>query len=434
MRRLLALLLLLGSVLVARRTMATDAAADLRSTALAFGFALIAAALAGALVERLKLPRISGYLLFGVLCGPQVADLVSRSMASDLRLINGLAIALIAFIAGLEINLQRMRERLRGIAIVGASVILVTFAILGTFVYAVWPWLPIAPEATGPARLGMTLVLTTVLVSFSPTVTIAVIAESRARGPLAELALAVVVLADLVLILGFTLVMEYTRTATGVTSADAVGLLPFLSWDIFGSLAFGAAAGALFAFYLSHVSRELTLSLLALCVIVSAAGAAWHFEPLLAALAAGMVVENIAPPRGDALKLAVERGALPVLVVFFAAAGASLQLDALARVGLLAIVLSGVRLAAVWLGTGLGVARAGLASGPASMLWMALISQAGVTLGLTIMVATEFADWGGQIQTLMVALIAIHELVGPMLFRSALAKAGEVGKMDSQQA
>lgn len=431
MRRLVALVLLLGSVLLARRMMAGDAAADLRSTALAFGFALIAAALAGDLVERLRLPRISGYLLFGLLCGPQGADLVSRSMASDLRLVNGLAIALIAFIAGLEINLTRMRDRLGGIAIVGASVIAVTFLVLGTVVYAAWPWLPIAPEATGPARLAMTIVLTTLLVSFSPTVTIAVIAESRARGPLSELALAVVVLADLVLILGFTVAMQYTRTATGAVPADAVGLLPFLSWDIFGSLAFGAIAGALFAFYLSRVARELTLSLLVLCVIVSAAGAAWHFEPLLAALAAGMVVENIAPPRGDALKLAVERGALPVLIVFFAAAGASLQLDALAQVGLLAIGLSGVRLAAVWFGTGLGVARAGLAGGPASMLWMALISQAGVTLGLTIMVATEFADWGTQIQTLMVALIAIHELVGPMLFRSALVKAGEVGKMDA---
>lgn len=431
MRRLAALALLLGSVLVARRTMAGDAAADLRSAALAFGFALIAAALAGGLVERLKLPRISGYLLFGLACGPQAADLISRAMASELSLVNGLAIALIAFIAGLEINLARVRDRLRGIVILGVSVIAVTFVVLGTVVYVSWPWLPIAPEATGAARLAMTLTLTTVLVSFSPTVTIAVIAESRARGPLAELALAVVVLADLVLILGFTLVMQYTRHATGVASSTDVGLLPFLSWDVFGSLAFGAGVGALFAFYLNHVSRELTLSLLALCVIMSAAGATWHFEPLLSALAAGMVVENIAPPRGDALKLAVERGALPVLVVFFAAAGASLQLDALARLGALAIGLSALRLAAVWLGTHVGAKRANLETAVAPMLWMALVSQAGVTLGLTMMVSTEFPEWGAQVQTLMVALIAIHELVGPILFRSALAKAGEIGRMDN---
>lgn len=432
MRRLVALLLLLGSVLVSRRLMAGDAIADLRGTALAFGFALIAAALAGGLVERLKLPRISGYLFFGLACGPQGADLISRSMASDLKLVNGLAIALIAFIAGLEINLGRVRDRLRGIAVVGAAVIGTTYLVLGTFVYAAWPWLPIAPEAVGAERLAMALVLTTVLVSFSPTVTIAVIAESRARGPLTELALAIVVLADLALILGFTLVTQYTRSVIGTAPAQEVGLLPFLSWDIFGSLAFGAIAGALFAFYLTHIARELTLSLLVLCVLVSAGGAAWHFEPLLSALAAGLVVENIAPPKGDALKLAVERGALPVLVIFFAAAGASLQLDALARVGVLAVTLSALRLGAVWTGTRLGLMRAGLQNEHAPMLWMALVSQAGVTLGLTIMIASEFPGWGTQIQTLMVALIGMHELVGPMLFRSALTKAGEVGQMDAE--
>jgi hypothetical protein len=63
------------------------------------------------------------------------------------------------------------------------------------------------------------------------------------------------------------------------------------------------------------------------------------------------------------------------------------------------------------------------------LVWMGLVSQAGVTLGLTTIVAGEFSDWGGRVQTLMVALIALHELVGPVLFRSALARAGEIGKM-----
>jgi len=429
MRTATSLLLLLATVLVIRVTMADDGVADLRGAALAFGFALIAAALVGRLFERLRLPRISGYLFFGLACGPYAADLISRSMAADLQLVNGLAIALIAFIAGLEINFGRIRERLGSILLVGASVIVTTFVLLAATLYVLWPWLPIAPEVTGITRAAMTLVVTTVLVSFSPTVTIAVIAESRARGPLTDLALAVVVLADLALILTFTLVMQWMRTVSGSDAGLAVGILPYLSWDILGSLAFGAIVGALFAFYLSRVSRELTLALLALCVLVSAAGSVWHFEPLLSALAAGLVVENIAPPRGDALKLAVERGALPVLIVFFAAAGASLQVDALARVGLVAVGISLLRIVGVWLGTRVGLQRAGLAQAPLPMLWMALVSQAGVTLGLTIIVASEFPEWGGRVQTLMVALIAIHELIGPILFRGALGRAGEVGKM-----
>jgi hypothetical protein len=64
-------------------------------------------------------------------------------------------------------------------------------------------------------------------------------------------------------------------------------------------------------------------------------------------------------------------------------------------------------------------------------VWMGLVSQAGVTLGLTILVASEFEDWGGRVQSLMVALIAMHELIGPVLFRAALARAGEIGGMDA---
>ena len=63
--------------------------------------------------------------------------------------------------------------------------------------------------------------------------------------------------------------------------------------------------------------------------------------------------------------------------------------------------------------------------------WMGLVSQAGVTLGLTILVASEFPTWGARLQALMVALIAMHELIGPVLFRAALARAGEIGQMDA---
>jgi hypothetical protein len=61
---------------------------------------------------------------------------------------------------------------------------------------------------------------------------------------------------------------------------------------------------------------------------------------------------------------------------------------------------------------------------------MGLVSQAGVPLGLTTIVASEFPGWGTSVQTLLVAMIALHELVGPMLFRTALAQAGEIGRLD----
>jgi uncharacterized protein (TIGR00730 family) len=155
-------------------------------------------------------------------------------------------------------------------------------------------------------------------------------------------------------------------------------------------------------------------------------------EPLLAALAAGLVVENIAPPRGERLRDAIERGALPVLIVFFAAAGASLQIDALAVIGIVAVAVSVLRMGLLRGATHVAGLHAGVPDALRNRVWMGLVSQAGVTLGLTLIVASEFPTWGSQLQVLSVALIAIHELIGPVLFRSALARAGEIGRMDMQ--
>jgi len=258
-----------------------------------------------------------------------------------------------------------------------------------------------------------------------------VITESRARGPLTELVLALVVLADLMLILLFTLSMEGVRFAVGGAQGGH-GMLSGLAWEIFGSFAFGGIVGAGFAFYLRYIGREVTVVLLGVAVVLSHVGASLHFEPLLAALATGLVVENIAPPEGDALRHAVERGALPVLVLFFAAAGANLHLDALAQVGLFALAVSVVRLLLIRRTARIGARVAGLTGEPPSLAWMGLVSQAGVTLGLVILINAEFPDWGGRLYALVLAMITIHETIGPILFRSALTKAGEVGRMDLQ--
>lgn len=397
--------------------------------ALALGFSLIAAALSGSLLEHLGLPRVTGYLLFGMVCGPYVLNIITRPMARELQLINGLAVVLIAFIAGLEMNFARMRPRLRAMLQMGGISMLVLYAGLFAAFWVIWSWLGMAEDVSVLQKAAIVAILTTVVASYSPTVTIALITESRASGPLSEMTLAVVILADLLLILLFTLVMQFVRFAFGGTGE--VGLFVSVSWEIFGSFAFGAAVGAVFALYLRYVGREMALALLGVCALIAGAGSQLHLEPLLAALAAGLVVENIAPPKGDMLKEAAERGALPVLVVFFAAAGASLQLDALAAIGGIALAVAGMRMLLIWAGMKAGAAYAGIQPPVSELAWMGMISQAGVTLGLTLIVAAEYPTWGVPVQTLTVSLIALHQLAGPVLFRAALARAGEIGRMDA---
>jgi Kef-type K+ transport system membrane component KefB len=185
-----------------------------------------------------------------------------------------------------------------------------------------------------------------------------------------------------------------------------------------------------FAFYLRLVGKELTLTLLGLCLVLATASPTLELELVLVALAAGLVVANVAPPAGDRLKNAVERGALPVLIVFFAAAGASLELAALAVLGWTALAVAVVRLMLVRATAMAAVRTAGLPDFPARLLWMGLISQAGITLGMAAIVASEFPPWRAALQTLVVALTGLHVLAGPILFRAAPARAGKIGALD----
>jgi trehalose-6-phosphate synthase/Kef-type K+ transport system membrane component KefB len=425
MTRLGALLLTVIAVIWARRLDVTATVGSV-GTALALGFALVGAWVTGDLLRRFRLPRLTGYLLFGILVGPQLGNVISDSMARQLQVITGIATTLIALIAGLTLNLDRMGRRLLGIIRMTSTTLALAMAGLTLLLWIAWPWLPVAPEATGAARLAMVALLVVILVSFSPTMTAAVITDTGARGRLSETVLTMVVLADLLILVVFSCLMQIARIIFNSSEGDAVGILGRLAWEIGGAVAFGVLVGALFALYMRYIGREVTLVLLGICTVLSQVGNTQQFEPLLAAVAAGLVIENLAVAQGDTLRSAVQRGAPPVLVVFFAAVGASLRLDALAAIGYVALALSFVRIGLIYASLRVGWTVAGLDPRIGKYAWTGLVSQAGITLGFASVLAAEFPSWGSRIQLLLVGLIAIHELVGPILFRQGLARAREL--------
>ena len=393
-------------------------------TALALGFTLLGASIAGDLLRRIRLPRLTGYLLFGLLAGPYLGNVITLPMAAQLQVVSGIATAFIALIAGLTLNLERLGPRLPDITRLTASVLIVAFVGSATIAWFAWPWLPIAPDATGWARLAMVMFLTIVVVSFSPTMTAAVMTETNARGRLSETVLAVVVLADIVALILFSVSMQLARGALGSDAAASTDVLIRFAWEIGGAIAFGVLLGAGIALYLKYVGREMTLVVLAACTLLSRVGTTQQFEPLLAALSAGLVIENLSRAQGEALKAAVQRAAPPVLVVFFVAVGASLQVNALGAIGFAAFAIVAVRFLLIRAGIAIGGRHLALDDDSRKYLWTGLISQAGITLGFAAVVAREFGGWGLNLQALVVALIAIHELAGPLLFRRGLLRAG----------
>jgi trehalose 6-phosphate synthase len=422
MRRGAALVLAVLALIWAQRVAGPDISPG-AGTALALGFTLLGASIVGDVLRRVHLPRLTGYLLFGLAAGPYLSNLITQPMAAQLQVISGMATAFIALIAGLTLNLDRLGPRLSGIGRLTATILLVAMTGVAVVAWVVWPWLPIAPDASGAGKLAMVVLLAIILISFSPTMTAAVTTETGARSRLSETVLAVVVLADITALMLFSISTQFARVALG-TGGDEGNLLARFAWEIGGAIAFGVLVGAVVALYLRYIGREMTLVILAACVLLSQVGTTQQFEPLLAAMAAGLVIENLSSAQGDALKGAIQRAAPPVLVVFFVGIGASLRLDTLGAVGLAAFGIATLRLGLIKTGVAIGARRASIDDDTRKYMWTGLISQAGITLGFAAVVAREFGEWGMNLQVLVVALIAIHELLGPLLFRRGLLRVG----------
>ena len=275
-----------------------------------------------------------------------------------------------------------------------------------------------------------TVLFASVAVVHSPAVTMALLTETKARGPVARSTLGVVLVSDVAVILLFTGILGVARAVAPPDAAGSVGpSLASLVWEIAGALVVGAALGGVVAVYLRWVRRELFLFALLIAFFGAEIARLAHVETLLMLLTAGFVSENLSEPeQGEAMRIAMERSAAPVFVVFFALAGASMEVSQVVTLWPLVIPIVAVRLLAIWAGTNLGARWGGASPNERRYVWMGLVSQAGVAIGLATIVAEVYPERGADIRTMFLAMLALNQTLGPILFRQALARSGELSE------
>lgn len=402
---------------------------------LAFGFLILAAYAAGELAVAARLPKLVGYIAAGIVFGPSVFQTVTTDAIGDLAPVSSLAIALIAFLAGAELRWGDVRERgLAMLRILGVEVALGLIAITG-FLILLRDYVPFLSGSPVSEVFAFSLVFASIAVVHSPAVAMALLSETRASGPLARTSLGVVLLSDVVIVLLLTGTLALARALVPPQSADVPALtVSAVAWEVGGAVLIGAVLGFLVALYLRFVQRELFLFAMLVAFFGSEIARLLQIEPLLTLISAGFVTENVsATEHGAALREAMERAAAPVFVVFFALAGAQISLADLALLWPLVLPLALLRGGAIWTGCRLGVRWSGSASANADVLrrhlWTALLPQAGVAIGLAAVVAQTYPHRGGQIRSLFLALVAINQVIGPILFRRSLERSGEIPDM-----
>lgn len=437
----LALLLTVAFVvhfLAGQNTAVADAA--LMRTAMSVGLLMIGAWLTGILFESISLPRISGYLIFGVLVGPAVAGLIPldqvRGEEPTLAFISDLAIALIALTAGGEIRINWIRSQLGRVSTITCIELAAVWIVVGTAVFIAEQFVPFIHNAPLDQRIVLAVLTGLVAAANSPAVVIAMINEHRAEGTLAKTTLAVTIFKDMLMVVLFASTLAIGKGVADENTAISGGFLLAVAMQLIGSIVLGGLLGVVMAWYVHRVGEHLVFFVIGSCMLLaiigeqtfSIGGNKAHLEPLLLGLSAGIVMQNLWPKRSEPLFETIESMSLPIYCLFFALAGAKIDLQVLMAPAAAALIaaLFVIRVAAIWGSVTVGAKLTGIEPPARGRLWLGFVPQAGIALALAQLIEGAFsAEQNVRVESILIGLIAINELIGPVGFRHALLSSGE---------
>jgi len=424
---IVALCIILLLMFFLKSSLPASLANPLQSSSLALGFIMLFAFLAGKNINRLKLPQITGFILAGILGGPFLLKLLSVAEVKNLQLLDGLALSLIALTAGGEMEIARLRKNVKGIM---SIVIFQTVVIVSGFVafgFVGRSFFPLFRDKSSVEILSIALLFGTLATATSPSTTIAIITETKAKGKYTNLILSSAVVKDFLVIILFAFALSFSRSFLSPEEAFNINFLKDILLEVGMSLVMGLVVGAGIIFYLKYIKREVTIFILSIAFFTYQISQTIGLHSLLVCLLAGFLVKNFSL-YGEKFILAIERSSLPVYVVFFAISGASIDLNALEKSWWLALIFVVWRGGLKFLGTFAGGKIAREDSLVNRQSWAGFISQAGVALGMAIIIENTFPVWGGEFKALILAVIGLNQIVGPVLLQKFLLKTGETGQ------
>ena len=370
----------------------------------------------GRLAKHARLPNVTGYLIAGLLLGPAIPSLipglayqgiVTAEILPSLDIISKVALGFIAFSIGGEFKISYFKRV--GKAPIVIAVFESLFAIL--FVFAVLMGLGACHVITW--NPSFFLVLSSIAAATAPAATIMVINQYKARGPVTETLLSVVAIA--------TAIKDPSQVSLKTTLFDPLG-------EIFGALIVGILLGMIFCIPLRFFKKDGNRLALIIGFVFLGVGLSemFGFSSLLLCMAIGAGFANFSSELPHIMRL-TDGLTPPIFMLFFVLSGAELNLSVVPTVGIVGIIYIVFRVVGKICGTAFGAAICKADEKIKKYLGPALIPQAGVAIGLSLIATEVVPEHGSEIRAVILCGTLIYELIGPAITKMSLTKAGEIG-------
>ena len=385
---------------------------------------------------HLKLPDVTAFLIAGVIVGPfclgatKIPGLGFDSMEdiSQVAFLSNVALGFIAFDIGNEFRLAQLRQTGKTATIIGiiqavTATILVDIALIILHFIVGADVLP----------LPVAITLGSIAAATAPAATLMVVRQYKAKGPLTSLLLPIVALDDAVGLVVFAVSFGIAQAMEGgALNVISVIVNPVLK--IVCSLVLGAFMGTLLTvlekMFFSNSNRlSLTISFVIMTIALASVkitlvgGVTVSFSSLLVCMMLGTMFCNLSEYSTDIMQRS-SKWTAPLYAVFFVISGSQLDLSVF-RYPVI-ILIGAVYIIVRCLGKYIGARR--------KYLGVTLFPQAGVALGMVVYAQSLGAEYGSMIRNIILFSVLVYELVGPLLTKISLERAGEIttGATDAQ--
>lgn len=375
------------------------------------------------LTKLAHLPNVTGYILAGVLIGPCVLNLIPETVQNGMDFVTDVALAFIAFGVGKYFKLGRLRKN-------GRSVLILT--VFESLIAALLVFLVMAFVFRLP--IPFSLLLGAIGSATAPASTIMTIRQYKAKGQFVDILLQIVALDDAVALLAFSVCAAIAQAMEGGGGISPKAVLLPILWNLL-ALAAGALAGFLLHKLIgeNRSSQHRLVLVTALLLSITGFCTALDISPLLACMVMGAVYINVS---GNKKVFKQVNGFTPpIQLLFFVLSGMRMDLTALKAAGLIGVVYFLVRIigkyAGAWLGAVLGKASVPIRR----YLGLALIPQAGVSIGLALLGQRILpAESGALLSTIILSSGVLYEMIGPACAKAAIFLSGSVPKPEPSPA
>jgi len=425
---------------------------------LLLGLVAIAGFYFGRGAQLARLPSLIGFMVLGVILGPSLVGAFDEGNLASLGFITEMALGFVAFSIGSELNLRALRHLGKGIVSIIFAESLAAFVVVAAVTFLLTRSWPVA------------LLFGAVAPASAPAGTVAVIQECKAKGKLTTALYAVVGFDDglAILIFGFAAALSKRILLGGVLGVGSEGnVLAAMrgpSLEILGSLVVGAVLGLVYTLLVRKLQVGRDMLIMTFGTVFIATGISLHFglSLILTSMAAGFVLTNTR--REGFVRRVTDplREVMPLLfILFFCLAGAHLRLSELPKLGLVGLVYILGRSVGLIGGARIGGMMGHIDEKIKKWIGLGILSQAGVAIGLSLIVSSEFSEMArapevaaavsryaaqhpgasgllydpmviaAAIITVITAKSVIFEIVGPILTKIALTRAGEIGTEES---